>query len=511
MIVITKIREIFLSNQGSNGLKKAMVRPYLVSFLKIGKDFFSKYGKSFSIALSTSLTLASLLLFTACAGAGGEEGNALSSLTLEIGGTEYAVNFDKERNAEISATMSRNAPPDTAVVSNLKLTEGATVKDSSDKIVTDGDTLPMSASGDNRKVEINVTDKDGTTRTYTITVLFINSDALISELTLSLNGNDYPVIFDENKQATVNGLSRINANPDAVTIKTLSASKGATVTDSDSNALANESSATIVTGTDSHTVTLSVTAEDSSTSEYTITLDYILPIILSGHDDNVRSIVFSPDGSRLVSGSYDDTIKIWDASVTANSSTPIATLSGHDDDVNSVAFHPDGSRIASGSNDDTIKIWDATVTANTSTPIATLSEHTRDVNSVAFSPNGSRLASSSFDSTVKIWDASKLDDATPTAPLIASLSGHIGRVNSVAFRPDGSKLASTSNDNTIKIWDATVEANTSTPITTLSGHLGGAKFATFHPDGSKLASSSNDNTIKIWDIRHLSKYGMPAS
>ena len=196
MIIFIKIRETFLLNQGS-------VRSLSFSFLKIGKDFFSKYGKSLSLTLRTSLTLASLLLLSACACADDVEENALSSLTLEIGGTEYAVNFDKERNAEISATMSRIAPPESAVVSNLKLAEGATVKDSSDKTVTDGDTVPMSASGDNRKVEINVTDKDGTTRTYTITVLFINSDALISELTLSLNGNDYPVIFDENKQATV--------------------------------------------------------------------------------------------------------------------------------------------------------------------------------------------------------------------------------------------------------------------------------------------------------------------
>ena len=190
MIIFTKIREIFLSNQGVRSVKKAMVRPYLVSFPKIGKDFFSKYGKSFSITLSTSLTLASLLLFTACAGAdAGEEEKPLSSLTLKIGGTEYAVNFDKERNAEISASVSKIASIGTAVVSKLELAEGATAKDSSDKTITDGSTIPMSASGDNRKVEIKVTDKDDNTHTYTVTITITIRDE-ITTITLSGHTSD---------------------------------------------------------------------------------------------------------------------------------------------------------------------------------------------------------------------------------------------------------------------------------------------------------------------------------
>ena len=76
---------------------------------------------------------------------------------------------------------------------------------------------------------------------------------------------------------------------------------------------------------------------------------------LKGHDDHVLSVAFSPDGQRIVSGSSDNTLKIWDAS----SGKELHTLKGHDDEVMSVAFSPDGQRIVSGSSDKTVKIWDA--------------------------------------------------------------------------------------------------------------------------------------------------------
>ena len=83
-------------------------------------------------------------------------------------------------------------------------------------------------------------------------------------------------------------------------------------------------------------------------------VDYA-PLSMRGHTDSVASVAWSPDGMRIVSGSYDETIRIWDA-VTGNC---INTLVGHTDAVTSVAWSPDGMRIASGSSDDTIRIWDA--------------------------------------------------------------------------------------------------------------------------------------------------------
>ncbi|KAK4140202.1 putative HET containing-domain vegetative incompatibility protein [Dichotomopilus funicola] len=74
-----------------------------------------------------------------------------------------------------------------------------------------------------------------------------------------------------------------------------------------------------------------------------------------GHSGWVQSVAFSPDGSRIASGSNDQTIRIWDA----KSGKEVRKLEGHSDRVRSVAFSPDGSRIASGSDDQTIRIWDA--------------------------------------------------------------------------------------------------------------------------------------------------------
>ena len=75
---------------------------------------------------------------------------------------------------------------------------------------------------------------------------------------------------------------------------------------------------------------------------------------LEGHSNSVFSVAFSPDSTRLASGSRDDTVKIWDAS----SGACLQTLEGHSDWVNSVAFSPESTRLASGSDDDTVKIWD---------------------------------------------------------------------------------------------------------------------------------------------------------
>jgi len=96
----------------------------------------------------------------------------------------------------------------------------------------------------------------------------------------------------------------------------------------------------------------------------------------------------------MVSGSWDYTIRLWDAETDDAVGKPLV---GHSSYVDSVAFSPDGSRIVSGSWDHTIRLWDAETGDGIGKPLEGHSDH---VNSVAFSPNGSRIVSGSNENTI---------------------------------------------------------------------------------------------------------------
>jgi WD40 repeat protein len=119
--------------------------------------------------------------------------------------------------------------------------------------------------------------------------------------------------------------------------------------------------------------------------------------VLGDHEDRVVFAAFSPDGSRIVTASWDKTARIWDA----KTAKEIAVLRGHDGGTDSVAFSPDGLRIVTASTDETARIWDAT----TAKAIAVLRGHNNVVRSAAFSPDGSRIVTASQDKTARIWDA----------------------------------------------------------------------------------------------------------
>jgi len=196
----------------------------------------------------------------------------------------------------------------------------------------------------------------------------------------------------------------------------------------------------------------------------------------------VLSVAFDPQGATLASGSWDHTVKLWEA----RSGKPLRTLEGHRNRVWSVTFDPQGETLASGSEDNTVKLWEA----RSGKLLRTLEGHQNSVGSVAFDPQGGTLASGSNDKTVKLWE-------TRSGKLLRSLEGHQDRVLRVAFDPQSATLASASHDNTVKIW----ETCSGKLLRTLEVHQNWVWSVAFDPQGGTLASGSDDKTVKLYETR----------
>ena len=116
---------------------------------------------------------------------------------------------------------------------------------------------------------------------------------------------------------------------------------------------------------------------------------------LNGHTDVVGSVTFSGDGTRILSGSYDMSMRVWDAST----GKELKRLE-HTDVVTCVAFSGVGTCIVSGSLDQSVRVWDA----STGKELKRFNGHTDNVTSVAFSSDGTHIVSGSFDKLVRVWD-----------------------------------------------------------------------------------------------------------
>ena len=191
------------------------------------------------------------------------------------------------------------------------------------------------------------------------------------------------------------------------------------------------------------------------------------------HDGNVNAVAFSPDGTRVATGSggpfggRGGSARVFDAATGAE----ISRLD-HDGGVNAVAFSPDGTRVATGSDDGSARVFDAATGAE----ISRL-DHDRGVNAVAFSPDGTRVATGSDDGSARVFDAA-------TGAEISRLD-HDRRVNAVAFSPDGTRVATGSDDGSARVFDAATGAE----ISRLD-HDGRVNAVAFSPDGTRVATGS---------------------
>jgi WD40 repeat protein len=211
-------------------------------------------------------------------------------------------------------------------------------------------------------------------------------------------------------------------------------------------------------------------------------------ITLQGHDATIRRMAFSPDGTRLAgsagSGPGDPqanrTVPVWDVT----SGELVKTLAGHDDQVSAVAYSPDGRRLATGSWDGTVRLWDA-FSGKELRAVDVGSE----VFPLAFSPDGRWLVSGDDgDKSLIVWDADTLERR-------GVLRGHDDVIQDVAFGPDG-KVVTASFDGTAKIWDLESRRE----LATLRGHSGPILGVAVSPDGALVATGSLDGTAKLWDL-----------
>ncbi|CAJ0845945.1 7442_t:CDS:10 [Entrophospora sp. SA101] len=150
-----------------------------------------------------------------------------------------------------------------------------------------------------------------------------------------------------------------------------------------------------------------------------------------------QAVVKGAKSEKLVSGSDDFTMFLWDPSI---SKKPIERITGHQKLVNHVTFSPDGRLFASASFDNSVKLWDGV----TGKFIATLRGHVAPVYQICWSSDSRLLISASKDSTLKIWDIK-------TKKIKVDLPGHLDEVYGVDWSPNGEKVASGGKDRQLKM------------------------------------------------------------
>jgi WD40 repeat protein/serine/threonine protein kinase len=236
---------------------------------------------------------------------------------------------------------------------------------------------------------------------------------------------------------------------------------------------------------------------------------------LAAHREAVNVVRLSPDGRTLVTGSSDDSARIWQRRADNAGWQEIATLACGGD-VIGAAIRPDSRVLATTARPAQLQLWslpDGKPIVQTAAP----GEPWR----VTFSPDGRRLATGNWNRTVQVWDVPAVDAAPPR--LKATLLGHAQLVLNESFDATGELLASVSNDGSLRLWDLSDlhDSPESSPssdagadrrrcLLTLDPSAGDSLAVAFLPPrfggGKCVAVGYLDGTVRVWDLTYFDRH-----